>query len=415
MSETVLVIGAGIVGIACGLELIDAGFEVTLLERDAPGAHASRWNAGVLATSSIVPFNNPGLPRRLPALLRGASPAFRLAPRAAPAAVVWGPRFVAAGLGRRHAETVAALDALIRLSIAEHRRLLADAGAAELLSDAGWLFLYPEAADLARAAALRAAFDRRGVVHAVLDRAGLAALEPDLAPLFERALHLPGSAFAADPALVTAAYLARFRALGGRVERGAAEALALDGPRPAARLADGRLLDADRILVAAGPWSAALLATAGRRLPMMAERGYVRRFPLREGARLRRPVYDVAGGLVLAPRPEGVQLSTGTELTLPGLPDLDLQREAATRRARTLLPLGPALPGFDAAADRPSLPDSRPAIGPLAGAPGVWLCCGHQHIGFSTSAGSARLLAALMRGAPPPIDPAPFAPARFGL
>ncbi len=414
MTERVLVIGAGIVGVCAGLSLIGAGYEVLLVGRELPGGGASRWNAGVLSTSSIAPLNGPGIARRAPALLLGRSPGFRLAPSAALRATIWGPRFVHASRPRTYAATVAALDGLIRLSIGEHRRMLREAGASALLSDAGWLVLYETEAEFAAAAALRATLAQHGVAFEVRDADGLAELEPHLDRRFARAVWMTGSAAAAEPGAVLAAYLERFRGLGGVTERVEVERID-GGARPLVAFADGRGVTADHVVIAAGAWSARLLATLGLRLPMMSERGYVRRFALAEGAALNRPVHDVAGGLVLSPRPDGVQLSTGTELTLPGLPGLDAQREAAARRAAEVLPLGSALAGSDAEGDRPTLPDSRPAIGRLNRGASIWLCCGHQHIGFSTSAGSAALLAALMQGRAPPIDPAPFSPARFGL
>lgn len=415
MAERVIVIGAGIVGVCAGLALAAAGHEVLLVGRELPGDGASRVNAGVLATSSITPLNGPGFARRVPGLLLGRSPGFRLGPRAVVQAMGWGPRFVHASRARSYAATVSALAALIGLSIGEHRRLLREAGAAGLLSEAGWLVLHETEAQFAAAAGQRATLARHGVAFEALDAAGLAELEPHLDRRFARAVWMTGSAAAVEPSAVLAAYLARFRGLGGVAEPAEAVGIERGGARPVAVFADGRREAADHVVIAAGIWSAGLLRGMGLRLPMMAERGYVRRFALAPGAALNRPVYDVAGGLVLAPRPDGVQLSTGTELTLPGLPGRDAQREAAARRAAQLLPLAAALPGSDAEADRPTLPDSRPAIGRLSGGAPVWLCCGHQHIGFSTSAGSAALLAALMRGAAPPIDPAPFSPARFGL
>jgi len=61
------------------------------------------------------------------------------------------------------------------------------------------------------------------------------------------------------------------------------------------------------------------------------------------------------------------------------------------------------------------LPDSLPAIGPVAGAHGVWLCCGHQHIGFSTAPGSGEVLAALIDNSAPVIGTPAFDPARFTI
>jgi D-amino-acid dehydrogenase len=100
MAGSVLIVGAGIVGVCCGVELAEAGWRVHIVDRDLPGGSASRWNAGVLATSSLVPLNRPGLAGQLPRLLLGRSPGFRLAPRALGTAATWVPRYVSAARSR---------------------------------------------------------------------------------------------------------------------------------------------------------------------------------------------------------------------------------------------------------------------------------------------------------------------------
>lgn len=220
----------------------------------------------------------------------------------------------------------------------------------------------------------------------------------------------PGSASVVDPHLLIQAYLRLFLARCGRLQQG--QATTIDGT--GVDLDNGTRLDADRLVIAAGPWSATLLASVNRRLPMISELGYLARLPLGVGAQLTRPVCDVSAGIVLSPRPDGVKVATGTELTAPDIPNANRQMAATLRRARRLLPFSPDVPAI-IAADRPTLPDCLPAIGRLPGAPDVWLCCGHQHVGFSTSAGSAALLAALMSDIPVPIRPGAFDPARFGL
>ena len=67
---SVAVLGAGMVGVASALALQQKGFQVSLLDRRAPGEETSYGNAGVIARSSLMPFNNPGLFGQLPALLK---------------------------------------------------------------------------------------------------------------------------------------------------------------------------------------------------------------------------------------------------------------------------------------------------------------------------------------------------------
>lgn len=412
MGLRVVIVGAGLVGLCTALSLRERGHEVLLLDRQAPLERASRWNAGVLATSSLWPMVNPELPRQAPFLLFGHSPGFRLNTASLGAALPFALRALRAAKRPGFEAGVAALGELIALSRRRHDALMAATGTTALRTDNGWLHLYETEAGFEASATQRSAFERNGCRYTVLDRAGLGELEPHLAPRFERAVLFEDSAWVSEPADLGAAYLARFRDLGGEVRR--AEASALEPGGPAIRLRDGERLAADRIVVAAGPWSGTLLARSGLRLPMIAERGYVRRVAPAGNAGLGRPVFDTAGGIVLAPRPDGVQITTGTELCRPDAPRRTEQAQAALERARLVMPLEDEAPAAEAA-ERPTLPDSLPAIGPLARTPAIWLATGHQHIGFSTSAGTGELVADGMTGSPLPDWAAPFSPARFGL
>ncbi|MEK9726036.1 MAG: FAD-dependent oxidoreductase, partial [Rhodospirillaceae bacterium] len=68
-SETVCVVGAGIVGVATALTLRRQGRDVVLVDRQPPGEGTSFGNAGVLASSSIIPVTVPGLLKKVPKML----------------------------------------------------------------------------------------------------------------------------------------------------------------------------------------------------------------------------------------------------------------------------------------------------------------------------------------------------------
>ncbi len=120
-----------------------------------------------------------------------------------------------------------------------------------------------------------------------------------------------------------------------------------------------------------------------------------------------------AAGYVLAQMEQGIRLSTGVELNAFDAPMDTRQLEAAESAARQALPLGPRTSQADWMGSRPTLPDSRPMVGECPGHLGLWLALGHQHIGFSTGPGTGELLAQLMLGEPPALDPLPFRPSRF--
>ena len=74
MDRSCLVIGAGMVGTCTALHLQQRGFEVTLVERRAPGLETSFGNAGLIQREAVEPYAFPREPGFLlnAALGRGA-------------------------------------------------------------------------------------------------------------------------------------------------------------------------------------------------------------------------------------------------------------------------------------------------------------------------------------------------------
>ncbi|XAH23881.1 FAD-dependent oxidoreductase [Xylophilus sp. GW821-FHT01B05] len=413
MNHTVAVMGAGIVGVSCALELQRRGAQVTLIDRRAPGQETSYGNAGVIARSSLMPFNHPGLWRALPTLLRNQSAQFRYNPAFLARNAGWALGFLANARRSVFEQTTTALDALIRLSMAEHLRLLDQAGARQRLRENGWLFLYRSAEAFARGQASRNTFEHFGVATEALDPHGLSDLEPHLAPIFPKALWIKDTASVDSPGQVVAAYARLFAERGGNIEQREVTGLERDGSGWRLRDAAGGATAADQVVVALGPWAKDFLGPLGLSVPMAFERGYHMHYGATGGATLNRPIYDTGGAYVLSPMEQGLRLSTGVELTdcdaPPNLTQLTLAEQAAT----AAFPLGQRLEDTPWLGRRPTLPDSRPVIGAAPRHPGLWLAFGHQHIGFNTGPGTAAVLASLMAGEAPAIDPAPFRPERF--
>ncbi|APX75385.1 Glycine oxidase [Achromobacter insolitus] len=397
MGNQVIVLGAGIVGVCCALELQRRGMSVTLVDRQDPGLETSLGNAGVIARSSLMPFNHPGLWAQLPRLLKNDTVQFRYKLNYLARNLGWAARFLLSARPSVFRQTVEALDGLIRLSAPEHLRLLDAAGAAHRLRDTGWIFLYRSEQGWNSGELSRKTFARYQVPTQVLAPAELAELEPALAPIFHRALWIQGSYSVDDPHEVVAAYAALFRRSGGAFKRMTASAIRRDGQRWIVQGTQAsESLEADRLVVALGPWSKALLKTTGIDLPMAFERGYHMHYSGVEGASLARPVYDTGGGYVLSPMARGLRLTTGVELDACEAPARPLQLELAEARAREAFPLDRRLDPEAWLGRRPTLPDSRPMIGEAPRHPGLWLALGHQHIGFSTAPGTARVLGELM-------------------
>jgi D-amino-acid dehydrogenase len=410
----VVVLGAGMVGIACAISLRQRGLDVTVVDPLGPGAATSHGNAGVLARSSLIPFNHPRLWAQLPGLLRGQNPGFRYSPLWMIKQWRWGLAFLAHARTQDFEVTSSALDALIRLSGEVHRRWMAEAGVAQRRRDDGWLFLYRSQSGFDAGAFGRETLARFGVATAVLAPHELHDLEPHLKPVFQRALWVKDASSVDSPGEVVKAYAVWLLALGGRLHISEATGLQPTNSGWMVRSADGAALNADHVVIALGPWSRDFLRKQlGIQLPMGFERGQHRHFQPLNGTELHRPVYDTAGGYVLAPMAQGLRLTTGVELNAQHASPHKEQLEAAERAAREALPLGARTSDPDWLGSRPTLSDCRPMIGDCPGRAGLWLALGHQHIGFSTGPGTGELLAQLMLGQPTTIDTHPFRSQRF--
>ena len=93
----------------------------------------------------------------------------------------------------------------------------------------------------------------------VLDSVALHELEPSLAPDLVACRLETG--YPVAPAAATNAFAARARAAGATIEIGEAAKVWMDGGRAVGvRLSSGRRVPADKVLVAAGPWTASLVA-----------------------------------------------------------------------------------------------------------------------------------------------------------
>jgi D-amino-acid dehydrogenase len=416
MKNTVAVLGAGIVGVSCALELQRRGHDVTIFDRVAPGRETSYGNAGVIARSSLMPFNNPGLWASLPKLLKNHSASFRYNPLFLTRNLPWALGFLSSARASAFRETTAALDALIRLSTKEHQRLLVEAGAAHRLRTNGWLFLYRSEQGFAGSQLSRDTFDKFGISTQALNSHELSELEPDLKPLFPRALWIKDTCSVDNPGRVVEAYATLFVSRGGRIKQALIGGIGRSDANDAWQIAEesGRVHEAARVVLALGPWTKEFAKKSlGLSVPMAFERGYHMHYRAVGSAALRRPIYDTGGGYVLSPMEQGLRLSTGVQLTARDAPKNLVQLELAERSAREAFPLDSRLETDAWLGSRPTLPDSRPIIGECPRHPGIWLAFGHQHIGFSTGPGTASLLASMMAGEACAFDPTPFRPSRF--
>jgi D-amino-acid dehydrogenase len=411
MTTDTIVLGAGIIGVSAALHLQARGRAVLLVDRRGPGEETSHGNAGLIERASVVPY---AFPRDLASMVRygfnqaiDASFHWGFLPRIAP----WLLRYWHHSAPARLAGAARAMLPLIERCVAEHDALTDAAGTAPLLRRTGWIEVYRDRGKLDRALAEAAALAPYGLAYDALDGGGLRALEPALAPVVAGGVHWRDPVSVVDPGAVTRAYAELFVRRGGRIARGDAASLTESGGWSIAT-ADGIATARDTV-VALGPWSDTVFRPLGYRWPLAVKRGYHMHYQ-QPATPLTRPLLDGDNGFVLSPMTRGVRLTSGVEFAPRDAAPTPVQLDRAEPKARELLALGARVDGAPWMGCRPALPDMRPVIGPAPRHRGLWFAFGHAHHGFTLGPVTGRLLAELITGAAPVVDPAPYSAARFG-
>ena len=381
----VVVVGGGIIGAACALELSTRGASVTLLEREELAAGASGRNNGLWVTPPdpmLLPMAKASLARYLE--LADASP-------------------VPFALDREPIGLVAAALAEEEIPIGER--------AHDPYREAGVPVDRLEAGDVLR-------------------------LEPAIAP------HVLGGWYVHHghrlaPGALTVALALMAAEVGATVRHHLpARAVLKDGQRVTGVVTDEGRVEADEVLVAAGPWTSPLLDPIGVRLPITGGRGWLVRLDPPPG--LLRHLVASAGweeatgrwedGAVRAGSLEDVSAFTSTLLH----PAADGSLIAGSSRQPVITPeaeepgvparivtgaiqLVPALASATIRSAwwgiRPLTPDDRPVVGRVA--EGLSVAAGHGSEGVILGAGTGQLVAAQLLGGGLPFDPEPFEPGRF--
>jgi D-amino-acid dehydrogenase len=321
-------------------------------------------------------------------------------------------RYFRASTPARKAATGKVMAPLLFASAAEHLRLAEDAGASGLLRAGGWIKAYRSARGRELAEAEAEELKPFGVKPIVLDRAGLTALEPHVGEKAIGGVHYAEPLSTSDPGALIQSYAALFVRRGGRMERGDALSLEPSGAGWMVTTDTGRLAARD-VVIALGPWSDELARRLGLRLPFFVKRGYHMHYEARGNASLTRPVLDLERGYLVTPMARGLRLTTGAEFARRDDPPSPAHLERVEPFARELFPIGARKDAAPWLGRRPCLPDMRPVIGPFPSRKGLWLDAGHHHLGLTLGPITGRLLAEVMTGETPFVDPAPFAAERF--
>lgn len=407
-----IVVGAGIVGVCCGIELLRRGWSVTIVDRLEPGEGCSFGNAGILAAQAVVPTAMPGIEQEARRMLFDPEGPLVIRWRSLPHTFRWLLKFREAAKGKNLPAVADAMKALNGTSLELHEALSRQAGVPELVKPTRYLYIARNKAKLDVDNGLAWRLRReRGAEIEVLDGPALHEAEPELSREYQRGVRLGPIGFTTNPFRLTQAYANLFRREGGRIVKAEVRALRPAGAVTGLETSAGQMA-AETVVIAAGAWSLALARPLGLKLPLIAERGYHVVFA-NPGITLNHVLSEADRQFAVTSMEMGLRVAGTEELGLADDPASWRRADVLVRQARQMFP-NAKLDDFTRwMGPRPGTPDSLPAIGALPGNPNVFIAAGHGHLGLTGGPNTGRIVAAMASGERLNMDLSPYSPARY--
>ena len=312
-NKTVAVIGAGIVGTSCALWLQIKGFSVILIDPEKPGSGTSSGNACTIADYGCVPVNNPAIFKHLPSLLFSENSPLSVDPSYAFMHLPWLLQFLANCRPARVARITRILGKLLQKTYQGLDPLIELSGSQQLLSQQGCLYVYKTEREFENARAGNRARKDQGVEFTELNAGEIRELEPAIKLPFVRGLLFDKASHVVNPQSLTTGYFECFLANQGRYVRQAALMVDHKKDSLAVILQDGETLNVDRVVIAAGAFSAQINGTGAHRLPLDTERGYHVQYAGRQSL-LNRPVSWNEAGFYATPMDQGLRFAGTVEI-----------------------------------------------------------------------------------------------------
>jgi D-amino-acid dehydrogenase len=414
----IIILGGGVVGVSTAYYLAKAGHEVTVLDRQhATGMETSFANAGQVSPGYSAPWAAPGIPIKALKWLMMHHRPLVVWPVLDPRLYVWIARMLANCTEEAYARNKGRMVRLAEYSRDMLRELRQETGITYDHRERGTLQLFRTQAQLDHTADDTRVLDQYGVPYQLLDRAGCIAAEPALARtgnLIVGGLRLPGDE-TGDAHIFTQKLAAICENLGVTFRYGVKIAgLESTGKTITGVRTEQGTIRGDIYVAALGSFTPALLRPLGLRLPVYPVKGYSLTLPVKnEAAAPVSTVMDETYKVAITRLGDRIRVGGTAELAGFSLKLRQPRRATLVRSLSDLFPDGgdPGQATFWAGL-RPMTPDGTPLTGatPFTN---LYTNTGHGTLGWTMACGSGRLLADLISGRKPSIDPEGLALDRY--
>jgi D-amino-acid dehydrogenase len=408
-SRRILVVGGGVIGAACSHQLANRGYQVTVIEKDLWGRACSHGNCGLICPSHVLPLTEPGAVRKtMFSLLKRNSP-FSIRPRFDPRLWKWLWRFARRCRHDRMVEAARTRMPLLEQSQDAYRQMVQEGILECEWESRGSLYVYRDQEQLDKFSATASLLEQEfGLLPECLDGGQLEAMEPTLKSGLAGAWYFPDDVHVRPDRLLSS-WRTHLEKQGVQIhENCELEKLVSEQGRVVAAIAGEQQIELDGLVIATGALTPLLARELGCRLPIQPGKGYSITMPRPQPCPTI-PLLFVDEKVVATPMQSGYRLGSMMELngydTRIKPRRLKLLRKAAEKYLHE--------PHADPVEEewygwRPMTSDGVPFIDRLPGLENAWVAAGHNMLGLSMAPATGQLVAELVDGVKPSIDPAPY-------
>lgn len=404
----VIVLGSGVIGVTSAYYLAKQGAEVTVLDRQAgPAEETSFGNAGQISPGYSTPWAAPGIP------FKAVKWMFQ---HHAPLAVqldgsMWQLQWMMQMLKNCGADQYAVnKERMVR--VAEYSRdclrtLRDETGIRYENRSKGTLQIFRKESQLDAVQRDIEVLKETGVEFELLDRESLGRVEPALAEVKDKlvgGLHLPNDE-TGDCYLFTNALATEAKVMGVDFQFNKnVEKLIVEGGEIKGVLVNGKVLTADRYVLAFGSYSRDFLKPLNLDLPVYPVKGYSLTVPIVDASHApQSTVLDETYKIAITRFDQRIRVGGMAELSGFNLGLNEDRRGTLEMVTRDLFPGGDLEQASFWTGLRPMTPDSTPIIGATQ-YKNLFLNTGHGTLGWTMACGSGKLISDLVLGHTPEIS-----------
>ncbi|MQW87893.1 NAD(P)/FAD-dependent oxidoreductase [Sinorhizobium saheli] len=411
---SVIVIGAGIVGLSVAFEALQSGASVTIVDRDPAGDKASYGNAGGIAVTEVIPASVPGLWKKVPFWLLDPLGPLALRVGHTPQMVPWLWRFARVGSASEVGRISKALASINSRVYDDLVPLFNKVGLAGDLFRRGALTVYETENGFLRDEHEWEIKRALGVEMQALSAREVTDMEPALGPIVQRGVFTPQWSHITDPKKVVDVLRMWLVANGAKIVQGQVDRVYSTGDGAEIALNGGTTLAATKLVIAAGAWSARFARQLGDRVLLESERGYNTTIAA-PGVTLEREVIFADRKFVATPLSVGLRIGGAAEFGGLQSPPNFKRSKALVKLAKLYLPGLREQGGVEWAGHRPATPDSLPVIGRSSASQHIIYAFGHGHLGLTQGPTTGKIVGDLLFDRSPSLDLSPFSAARFSF